>query len=215
MQHWEHSTYAATGMGGACFMSRKAILRAAVAALSFVTAFAPCQGAEEFPKTVATLDGTNAQFFVVTTLARQRAMSEGGTLLRIKEEKHSLYTNLCAQAAKEYGLLANKEYTWDEEDLTIYELLTEKTWRGERKKLKHRKFESAEAAKPAVAALAERFRLMVQYQVLDGLVKERSRLAGEADQAIRTRFKLDESGDYTFDVKTKTIIQTGVKEKKK
>jgi len=171
--------------------------------------------ATEFPKVIAKLDETNAEYFVSMTLLRQRAMQDTDVLARLAWEKKLAYSNINEKLVKDYKILARQQYVWDKEDMTIYQLLEEKTWRGEPKRLKHLKFKSEEEAKPVVALLQQRIRTALQAQIVEGLSAERGQLSREADQAIRQRFKLDEKGNYTFDMKNRAIVQTGVKESKK
>lgn len=167
--------------------------------------------ATEFPKVIAKLDETNAEYFVSLTLVRQRAMEDASVLARLEWEKKLALSNVNERLVKEHKMIQRQQYVWDKEDLTIYQVLEEKTWKGENKRLKHIKFKSEEEAKPALELLQKRFRYAVQQQVIEGLVAERGNLARESDKALRDKFKLDEKGNYTFDVKQRSIIQTGIK----
>ncbi len=181
--------------------------------LPMVACAAPADKAakSEFPKVIAKLDETNTEYFVSMTLVRQRALEDATVAARLEWEKRIALSNVNERLVKDYRILQRQQYVFDNEDMTIYQLLEEKTWKGENKRLKHLKFKSEEEAKPALDLITKRLRYAIQQQVLEGLISERGQLARDADKALRERFHLDERGNYTFDVKTKSIIQTGIK----
>jgi len=167
---------------------------------------------EVFPKDVVKLDETNAEYFVARTLERSRALETATTLQRLLMQKQKDGEEAVKVLKDDYGILPAGNYVWEAEDRTIYELTGEKTWRGEPKRIKFRKFKDDAEAKPAVQAMARRLLLNQQTLVLSGLVAEQVDLASAADKALRERFKLAPEGNYTFDVPNRMIVQTGVKE---
>jgi len=165
-----------------------------------------------FPKDIMKLDETNAQYFVARTLERTRALETATTLQRLLMQKQKDGEAAAKKLKDDYSILPAGNYVWEADDKTIYELTGEKTWRGEPKRLKFRKFKTDEEAKPVVQAMARRILLNQQVLVLSGLVAEQVDFASAADKALRAKFKLASEGNYTFDVPRRTIVQTGIKE---
>ena len=141
--------------------------------------------------------------------ARDARQAEVVVLGRLAEEKAAAVAEMDRRFAGEYGIRADRNYTYDPADLTVYLLSTDARHGGTAEapaRLAHRVFPTEAEAQDFLALMQAKQEALVARQVfLSERTAKESALAEVLDRMGRD-YKLDSSRGYRLDAPTRSVF---------
>ena len=141
--------------------------------------------------------------------ARDARQAEVVVLGRLAEEKAAAVAEMDRRFAGEYGIRADRNYTYDPADLTVYLLSTDARHGGTAEapaRLAHRVFPTEAEAQAFLALMQAKQEALVARQVfLSERTAKESALAEVLDRMGRD-YKLDSSRGYRLDAPTRSVF---------
>lgn len=158
----------------------------------------------------------DADKFAQIVATREVARGNYVVCSRLLKEKQAMFKSMIGVLEKDHALKSAFSYTYDSDQLSLFQLSTNAVKKGEQpKRTLVKKFKNKEEAAPLVRLMLHRQRLEGQIIVLAQLAEEQRQDNARWDEHLRKTFSLAPSSQYQLKKVSDNKFQLILVEKKK